>query len=126
MRESFPAEEEKVDSTQFDRISRVIGEQPSRRGMIKASAGAALAAVGLGAFAGGALAAQGYRDDDCSQNANVCKKGLKCDTSDFTCQYTHKCGGQERGKKGNACKKNNDCCRKKNLICQNKKCKRDI
>ena len=43
-----------MDSTRFDRIARVVGEQTGRRGMLKAVAGSALAAMGFGAFTGGA------------------------------------------------------------------------
>ena len=91
--------------------------------MLKVAAGSALALTGLGAFAGGVLADQGYRGDDCSHDPDVCKKGLRCD--DNKCEYKHKCGNKRRGKKNDACKKNNDCCKDDNLTCDNKKCKRD-
>jgi hypothetical protein len=114
-----------VDSIRFDRLSRVVGEQTDRRGMLKVAAGSALALTGLGAFVGGALADQGYKGDDCSNNPDVCKSGLRCN-DDFKCEYKHKCGGQRRGKPGDACKKRKDCCQKgTKQTCNNKKCKRD-
>ena len=120
-----------MDSTRFDRISRVVGEQKSRRGMLKTAAGTALALAGMSAVGHTLLGAdvaadsnKGYSGDDCSNNPNICKKGLRCN-DDNKCEYKHKCGSKRRGKAGNACKNNHDCCKKENLICDNKKCKRN-
>lgn len=110
-----------MDDVRFDDLSRSIGEQTDRRGMLKAAAGGTLALLGVGAL-GRAAAAQdvsaesnGFDGDKCKNN-NDCKKGLKC-KGNGRCEYKKGCGG----KKGDACKNNGDCCGK--LRCKNKKCK---
>jgi len=123
-----------VDSTRFDRISRVVGEQTDRRGMLKVVAGSALAAMGFGAFAGGARAETGFRGDSCSgcprNSGCFCKKGLYCtsSSSDGTCQYKYECGNQQRGRLDDACRENNDCCNNpktgQDYICRRQKCER--
>lgn len=114
-------QEDCVDSNQFDNLSRHIGEQTDRRGMLKTAAGGAMALLGLGAL-GRAVGAQdvsaegGYKGQSCNKNSN-CKKGLKCN-SKGRCEYKKSCGGQ----KNDACKKTNDCCG--GFRCKNKKCKK--
>ena len=120
-----------MDGSRFDSIARNVGEQTNRRNVMRTVAGSALAALGLGAVGRVALGqgvhteAKGYRGDDCSHDAGICKKGLECDSDKLTCEYKHKCGNKFRGKKGDACNKNNDCCKDQNLTCDNNKCKRD-
>jgi hypothetical protein len=114
-----------VDDKRFDSLTRQIGEQTDRRGMIKTAAGGALALLGVGALGRAALAddveaeGKGFENQNCKKNKN-CKRGLYCDLSGRPgiCKYNKKCGG----KKNDACKHNNDCCNK--LVCQNRKCKR--
>lgn len=114
-------QEDCVDSNQFDNLSRHIGEQTDRRGMLKTAAGGAMALLGLGAL-GRAVGAQdvsaeaGYKGQNCNKNSN-CKKGLKCGNNG-RCEYKKSCGGQ----KNDACKKTNDCCG--GFRCKNKKCKK--
>jgi hypothetical protein len=125
-----------VDGIQFDNIARNIGDQSSRRKMIKAAAGSTLAVLGMGAVGRAALGkdvsaeARGFRRDDCSNNANICRQGLECDPDTLTCEYlqtnSRRCGGKYRGKKGDDCESNSDCCRRKNLFCnENEKCRRN-
>jgi hypothetical protein len=119
-------EEERVDDSRFDKLSRMVGEQTNRRGMLKTAAGGTLALVGLGALGRVALGqdvnaqSNGFEGDDCDNN-NDCRKGLECDQDRNRCEYKSNCGG----KKGQACKNTGDCCKNKNLKCKNKKCKRN-
>jgi hypothetical protein len=124
-----------VDGNRFDNLARVIGEQSSRRRMMKVAAGSTLAVLGIGAVGRAALGqrvdaeARGFRRDDCSNNANICRQGLECDPDTLTCEYiqtkSRRCGGKFRGKKGDDCESNSDCCRRKNLFCNdNEKCRR--
>jgi len=112
-------------------MARNVGEQTNRRNMIKAAAGSTLAVLGMGAVGRATLGqgvsaeARGYRRDDCSSNANICRNGLECNADTLTCEYTHKCGGKLRGKKGDDCESASDCCKRKNLFCNdNNKCRR--
>ena len=41
-----------MDNNRFDNLTRYIGEQKTRRNMIKAAAGSTLAVLGMGAAAG--------------------------------------------------------------------------
>lgn len=113
-------QEEYVDTNQFDNISRQVGEQTDRRGMLKTAAGGTLALLGMGALSRVALgqdveAEGGYKGQSCNKNKN-CKKGLEC-SNKGKCQYKKNCGG----KKGDACKKSSNCC--SGLKCKNKTCK---
>ena len=80
-----------MDANRFDNLARNVGEQSSRRTMIKAAAGTTLAMLGLGAVGRVALGqdvqaeARGFRRDDCSWNANICRRGLQCDPVTLTC-----------------------------------------
>ena len=128
--------EESVDGNRFDNLARNVGEQSSRRKMMKAAAGTTLAVFGMGTVGRVALGqgvsaeARGFRRDDCSNNANICRQGLGCDPDTQTCEYlqtpSRRCGGKYRGKKGDDCESNSDCCRRKNLFCNdNEKCRRN-
>jgi hypothetical protein len=115
-------QEEHVDTNRFDNISRMIGEQTDRRGMLKTAAGGALGVLGLSAVTRVALgqdvaAEGGFKGQNCNKDAN-CKKGLICNQTRGKCEYEKKCGG----KNGDACKKNNDCCG--GFQCKGKKCRR--
>ena len=60
-----------MDANRFDNLTRTIGKQNTRREMLKAAAGSALAVVGVAA--GGRVArgqgvtaqARGFKNDDC-------------------------------------------------------------
>jgi hypothetical protein len=111
-----------VDTNRFDNISREVGEQTDRRGMLKTAAGGTLALLGLGAVSRVALgqeveAEKGYKGQKCKRN-KTCKKGLTCN-DEGRCEYKASCGG----KKNDACKKNRDCCG--GFKCVKKKCKRN-
>jgi hypothetical protein len=116
-----------MDANRFDALSRVVGEQTDRRGMIKAAAGGALALLGAGALSRVALGqevgaeSQGFDGDQCKKNSD-CRKGLYCNKKNNKnkgrCDYKKNCGG----KKGDACKNSGDCCNK--FKCKNRKCKK--
>jgi hypothetical protein len=116
-----------VDGKTFDRVARIVGDQTSRRSMIKAAAGSTLAVLGMRAVGRVALgqdvstAATGFKGDSCDDNGD-CRSGLICDQSSTNprCQYKRSCGG----KKGDACKNDGHCCNNRNLVCDNRKCKR--
>ena len=120
-----------MDANRFDNMTRSIGEQRTRRDMLKTAAAGTLAVAGLGALGRVALGqdvsieAKGFKGDKCDNNSD-CKKGLKCDNdndpnNEGKCEYKSNCGG----KKNQACKKTKDCCNGKNLRCKNRKCKRN-
>ncbi len=121
-----------MDANRFDNLARNVGDQSSRRNMIKAAAGTTLAVLGLSAVGRVALGqdvqaeARGYRRDDCSRNANICRNGLTCDPDTLTCEYIAKCGGKRRGRRGDDCEQQSDCCKRKNLSCDERanKCRR--
>ncbi|MFN8594041.1 MAG: hypothetical protein U0031_21515 [Thermomicrobiales bacterium] len=111
-----------MDGEQFDDLSRSVGEETSRRGMIRAAAGGALGLLGIGVVAEEALAKKGYDGDKCKKNKD-CLKGLKCKgdknnnkNKKGRCRYKDGCG-----KKDDACKKNDDCCGSRK--CRNRKCR---
>ena len=115
------SQEEQLDTNRFDNMSRQIGEQTNRRGMLKTAAGGTLALLGAGALSRVALgqdveAEKGFKGQPCNKNKN-CKRGLSC-SNEGRCEYNASCGG----KKNDACKKNRDCCG--GFQCSNKKCKR--
>jgi hypothetical protein len=114
-----------MDANRFDRIARTLGEQRDRRGVVKVAAGGALGLLGAGALGRTVLGqdleaeSRGYKGDDCDVNRD-CRKGLICDTDNFTCQYRKNCGGG----KGHACQGTPQCCRNRGLTCVRKKCRR--
>lgn len=126
-----------MDANRFDNLTQNVGEQKTRRTMIKAAAGSTLAVLGIGAVGRVALGqdvsaeARGFRRDDCSRNADICRRGLECNATTLTCEYrqtpSRRCGGDYRGKKGDECERESDCCKKKNLTCDqdSDKCRRD-
>jgi len=113
-----------VDTNRFDNISRMIGEQTDRRGMLKTAAGGALGVLGLGAVTRVALgpdveAEKGFKGQPCKRNS-TCKRGLFCNV-DGRCEYKASCGG----KKNDACKNNRDCCGGFQCDKKKKKCRRN-
>jgi len=109
-----------MDTQRFDALSRSVGEETSRRGMLRATFGGALGLLGHGALGELALAKKkGFEGDRCKKNKE-CGKGLKCkgdsNKKKGRCRYKGGCG-----KKGDACKNNDDCCGSRK--CRNKKCR---
>lgn len=117
-----------MDSSQFDRLTRTIGEATSRRLALRGLTAGLLGAVGVGASLGEADARRrrcGDQYTGCERNKDCCR-GLKCrmfrDANaealfPGVCAYKRGCG-----KKNNYCRKNRDCCRK--FRCRGRKCKR--
>ena len=105
-----------MDTDRFDDMTRDVGEQTHRRGMLKAAVGGALGLLGLGALGDVVLARKGFRNDKCKKSKD-CKKGLRCNHNN-RCKYKKNCGG----KKNDACKKNKDCCG--GFKCRGQKCKK--
>ena len=105
-----------MDTERFDDMTRAVGEETNRRGMLKAAVGGALGLLGLGALQDVVLASSGFKGDSCNKNKD-CKKGLKCQNGK-RCKYKKNCGG----KKKDACQKNKDCCG--GLKCRGRKCKK--
>jgi len=93
-----------LDDRQFDDMTRTVGMQSDRRGMLKAAVGGALGLVGLSALSDGALA-----DDVVAEKK--CKKDKDCNGHDV-CKNKKKCV---------ECNKNSDC--GNNKKCKNNKCK---
>ena len=93
-----------MDDRQFDDMTRTVGMQTARRGMLKAAAGGALGLVGLSALTDRALA------DVVAEKK--CKKDKDCNGSDV-CKNKKKCV---------ECIKNSDC--KNNQKCKNNKCQK--
>jgi len=115
-----------VEGKSFDQLTRTIGAQANRRGMIKVAAAGALSTLGMGALGRAALgqdvsAEAGFEGDNCDSNTD-CRRGLFCNTnlSNPRCEYRRSCGG----KKNDACRNDNECCRNRNLECRNRRCKR--
>ena len=110
-----------MDAGQFDDLTRSVGEQPDRRGMLKATIAGALGLLGLGALSEDALG-KGFDGQKCKKNKN-CKTGLKCKGSKKKrkknkgrCRYNGGCG-----KTGDACRNNADCCGSRK--CRNNNCR---
>jgi hypothetical protein len=132
-----------LDNRRFDRLSRHVGAQTSRRGAFKAAAGGALALVGLGAVSRKAAAQTGLEGDSCLSTAD-CRAGLECrgassgllggllagqpygppgitDSPPFApstgvCRFRNNCS-----REGQACNRNDDCC--DGLECNNNRCR---
>jgi hypothetical protein len=89
--------EEIVDDHRFDAITRDVGTQADRRGMLKAAAGGVLGLVALSAMSNDASARKCDNSKDCKGN-DVCKKGKcveckkdkNCNTG-FVCNKKNKC-----------------------------------
>jgi hypothetical protein len=75
-----------MGNNRFDNLTRYIGEQKTRRNMIKAAAGSTLAVLGMGAARRVALGqdvsieSTGYQNDTCVDSGD-CRRGLRCDTT---------------------------------------------
>ncbi len=134
-----------MDSQRFDRLTRHVGKQTSRRDAIKATAGGTLALLGLGVLSRTA-AAVGFNGDACDTSAD-CRDGLECrgasrgllggtlegapygppgitDVPPFApssgvCRYRDSCANE-----GQSCQRNDDCCNGENLECGNNHCRR--
>ena len=135
-----------MDNQRFDRLSRHVGQQTSRRGALKAAAGGTLALLGLGAISRRAAAASGFNGDACDTSAD-CGQGLECrgastgllggllagapygppgitDAPPFApssgvCRYRDGCANE-----GQSCQRNDDCFNGENLFCGNNHCRR--
>lgn len=115
-----------MDANRFDDLSRMVGEEADRRGLLKAAAGSALGLLGLAALGGEALARECRNNSDCKKDEK-CKdknnqgKG-KCKPDeckkDKDCKKDERCQGGECKKE---CKNDNDC--KKGKKCKSGKCK---
>ncbi|MFT4037609.1 MAG: hypothetical protein QM692_05465 [Thermomicrobiales bacterium] len=105
-----------MDSHQFDAFSAAIGAAPSRRAMMGALLGGALAAAGATALAAD-LGIEGSGDGDKCDDDRDCGKGLYCKKIKkkkkngrgkkvrYECRYSNGCG-----KKKDYCDDNGDCC----------------
>ena len=109
-----------MDADRFDAISRVLGTQSRRRGMLKAAAGGALGLVGLSALTDSAFAKKCNKDKDCSGD-DVCDNNGKC----VECKNDDDCPSKEfcDDKTCVECLKNSDC--KSNQRCKNNSCKKN-
>lgn len=136
-----------MDADRFDRFARHVATRANRRGLLKWSAGGALALITANALRGQAAADSGFEGDVCDTSAD-CKTGLICEGSSTgllggtlagaeygppgvsiplidgksgRCRYR---GGDNCAKVDQACDRDSDCCGDLNLVCRNKKCKR--
>ena len=134
-----------MDNQRFDRLSRHVGKQSTRRGALKAAAGGTLALLGMGAISRTAAAATGFEDEPCMANTE-CRQGLFCQGGSTgilggaladanygpagislpvltgrtgRCRYNNGCANE-----GQACRRNDDCCNNSNLECNNNNCRR--
>ena len=94
-----------MDDRQFDEITRTVGMQSARRGMLKAAAGGILGLVGLSALTDRALA------EDVVADARECDKDKDCKHDDVCNTKKHKCV---------ECNRNKDC--KNDQKCRKHKC----
>ncbi len=135
-----------MDNQQFDRLSRHVGRQTTRRSALKAAAGGTVALLGLGAVSRKAAAVTGLNGDPCDTSAD-CRDGLECQgasrgllggslegapygppgvtdvppfaPSSGVCRYRNGCAND-----GQSCNRNDDCCNGDNLECDNNRCRR--
>jgi hypothetical protein len=107
-----------MDADRFDALSRALGTQSRRRGMLKAAAGGALGLVGLSGLTDRALAKKCNKDKDCNGN-DVCDndKCVECKNDD-DCSGNDLCDNNECVE----CINNSDC--KSNQRCKNNSCKK--
>ena len=108
-----------MDADRFDAISRALGTETRRRGMLKAAAGGALGVMGLSRLNDSALAKKSCSKDKDCRGGDVCDKNkcVEC-KSDKDCSKKDFCDRN----KCVQCTRNKDC--KKNEKCQNQKCKK--
>jgi len=95
-----------VDDRQFDDMTRTVGMQSDRRGMLKAAVGGALGLVGLSALTARALA------DEVVAEARHCDTDKDCKNKDVCDKKNNKCV---------ECNKSKDC--KHHQKCKNHQCK---
>lgn len=106
-----------MDVHQFDAMTAAIGAAPSRRGVMGALLGGALAAVGAEALAQDlGVEGNGADGDKCDRD-NDCGKGLYCKKIKkkkkngkgrkvrYECRYRNGCGREK-----DYCEDNGDCC----------------
>ena len=107
-----------MDAERFDAISRALGTQAGRRGMVRVAAGSALGLLGLSRLADSALARTCNVDSDCNRN-KVCARGkcVEC-KSDKDCSNKTTC----QNNRCVECTRNRDC--KRNQRCVNRRCRR--
>ena len=93
--------EENVDDRQFDDMTRAVGMQSARRGMLKAAVGGALGLVGLSALTDRALA------EDVVDEAKKCKKNNDCPKNKVcVSKKCVECKNDKQCSKNDKCKKN--------------------
>jgi hypothetical protein len=115
--------EDIVEKNRFDAITRAVGAQSDRRGMVKAAAGGILGLAGLSVMSDGALARRCDRDRDCrgddvcDRDRNRCVECLKnrdckgndvCEKHDnvcVECKNNKQCSNDERCNNKNKCVK---------------------
>ena len=102
--------EKELDDQRFDDMTRVLGRQSARRGMLKAAAGGVLGLVGLSALTDSALAARCRRNSDCGNNERCvnrrcveCARDRDCSSGQFCvdnvcvdCRRNRDCRNNER------------------------------
>ena len=102
-----------MDDRRFDEMTRVLGGQSGRRGMLKAAAGGVLGLVGLSAVADRASARECRRNRDCRNNDRcVNRRCVECDR-DRDCSSGQFCVSNECVD----CRRNRDC--RSNEKCNN-------
>lgn len=113
-----------MEPIRFDGLSRSVGEQADRRGMVRTALSGALGLLGIRAL-GEAVLAGGYEGQKCKKNKN-CGTGLTCKGAkkkkhkkDKKGKCRYKNGGC--GKKDDYCKKNDDCCDSRK--CRDNRCR---
>jgi hypothetical protein len=115
------SQEESMDANRFDDLSRMVGEDADRRGLLKAAAGGALGLLGIAALGGDALAKKCNNNNDCGNNEKC--KNRECRKK---CNNNKDCKNDEKCKNGvcwTKCNDNKDCKNKekcKNGVCKNK------
>ena len=91
-----------MDANRFDAISRTVGAQQDRRGLLKTAAVGGLGLLGLSAGHDVALAKKCKNNGDC-KNDQICKN-KKC--KNVQCKNSGDCGKNQKCK-NNKCKKKN-------------------
>ena len=89
-----------MDSARFDTLTRSLGTQSARRGMLRAAAGSALGLVGLAALSDGALAKYCDKDKDCRGNDVCDRRKNRC----VECVNKKDCGPNQKCNGNNKCK----------------------
>jgi hypothetical protein len=134
-----------VDTSQFDRLARTVGEAATRRTALQGLAAGVLGAIGLSAASndtdaqrrrrkrrrkrrnrGGRLSNCGAQYAGCNSD-NDCCRGLTCKTltnPHAEQRFSGTCAYQPAGcgKRNDFCERNHDCCRA--FICRGRQCRR--